>query len=306
MRALRGFAAAGRCWRWWGLAALLELGLALPPALLWQRWLSGALGNRFEPGELFANLSTSFRFDQREPLGQLGAASSLWLGLAALLAMLAGVFFAGGWTQLAFDERGESVLARANAGARRFFWRYVRVWLLTLMLLALWSWIVFEWPWKTVVLGWILRLPEAADRLEGLTSERSAVALRVLQDALYAIGVALCLCCADYARLRIAWRDTRSAWGGWTGAIAMVLRSPLRTLRPFVALFAIEALVLAVAGLVSSALDARLNANQAGLRAVLALAATTAIVAALRCWLRGARYQSGAAVLREESAAHGG
>jgi hypothetical protein len=305
MRALRGIVAAGRCWRWWAAAALFEFALALPAALLWQQWLSGALGNRFEPGELFANLSTQFRFDERAQLGQLGAGASLWLAIAALCAMLAGAWFAGGWAQLAFDERGESVLARANAGARRFFWRYVRVWLLTLVLLAAWSWLLFDWPWKTVVLGWILHLPEASDRLEAFTSEKSAVALRIVQDSLYGLGVALCLCCADYARLRIAARDSRSALAGWNGAIRMVARSPLRTLAPLVALFLVELLVLAIAGWVSSALEGRLDTNRAGLPSVTLLAATTASVLALRCWLRGARYQSAAEVVREKESASG-
>ena len=305
MRALQGILAAGRCWRWWGSAALFELLLALPPALLWQQWLAGKLANRFEPGELFANLSSQFRFDERTELGQLGAGASLWLAVAALLAMLAGVFFAGGWTQLAFDATEESVLARANAGARRFFWRYVRVWLLTLVLLALWSWVMFEWPWKTVVLGWILKLPEASDRLESFTSEKSAVALRIVQDSLYALGVALCLCCADYARLRIACRDARSACGAWIAAASMVLRAPLRTLSPFALLFAVEVLVLAAAGALSSTLEAGIDTNRAGLRSVSVLALVTALVLALRCVLRGARYQAAAGIVREEVGRHG-
>jgi hypothetical protein len=299
MRALRGLALAGLCWRWWGIAALLELALALPPALLWQQWLGSAIGSRYEPGELFANLSTTFRFDHREGLGALDANASLWLGFAALLAMLLGIFFAG-WAQLAFDDGEGKVIARAGQGARRFFWRYVRVWLVTLVLLSLWSWALFDWPWKKLVLDWILRLPESnGDRLEALTSEWSAVALRVAQAALYALGVALLLVCADYARLRIAWKDGRSALAGWIGAAALLLRTPVRALRPVAVIFVLEVAILVAASLLSRRYEGRIGVNEAGLGAVALLAATTAVVAFLRCWLRGARYLAAGEVVRE-------
>jgi hypothetical protein len=300
MRALRGLALAVVCWRWWALAAALELLLALPPALLWQDWLRGALAGRYEPGELFANLSTSFRFDHRAGLAALNANASLWLGFAALCAMLLGVFFAGGWAQLSFDGEDGQVLARAGAGARRFFWRYFRVWLLTLVLLALWSWALFEGPWKTVVLGWILRLPESSgDRLEALTSEWSAVALRSAQALIYALGVALLLCCADYARLRIAWKEGRSALAGWIGAAWMLLRAPFRALAPLAAIFLLEAAIVAVASLCARRFEGRIGLGEAGLGALTLLGATTLALAGLRCWLRGARYLAAAEYLRE-------
>jgi hypothetical protein len=300
MRALRGLALAGLCWRWWAIAAALELALALPPALLWQQWLGGALGSRYEPGELFANLSTNFRFDHRTELNALNANASLWLGFAALAAMLLGVFFAGGWAQLAFDDQEGKVVARAGAGARRFFWRYVRVWLVTLVLLALWSWVLFDWPWKKVVLDWILRLPEASgDRLEALTSEWSAVAVRVAQAGLYALGVALLLCCADYARLRIAWKEGRSALVGWFGALWMVGTSPLRTLRPIAAIFVVEVALVAAASWLTRRHEGRIGINEAGLNAVGVLAAITVVLAFLRGWLRGAKYMAAGEVVRE-------
>jgi hypothetical protein len=300
MRALRGLALAGLCWRWWMIAAALELALAFPPALLWHEWLRGALASRYEPGELFANLSTCFRFDQRAGLGELNTDASLWLGFAALLAMLLGVFFAGGWAQLAFDGQEGKVVARAGSGARHFFWRYVRVWLATLVLLALWSWVLFDWPWKKVVLDWILRLPDASgDRLEALTSEWSAVAVRVAQAGIYAIGVALLLCCADYARLRIAWKDGRSAIAGWFGALWMVGTSPFRTLAPLAAIFVFEVAIVAVASWLSRRSEGQIGAHEAGLRTVALLAATTAVLALLRCWLRGSRYLAAAEVVRE-------
>jgi len=300
VRVFRGLALACLCWRWWAIAAALELALALPPALLWQQWLRGALADHYAPGELFGNLSSIFRFDQRAALGALGSDASLWMGFAALLVMLLGAFFAGGWTQLAFDEQQGQVLARAGTGARRYFWRYVRVWLVTLVLLSLWSWMLFDWPWQKVVLGWILGLPPSTgDRLEALTSEWSAVAVRLTQAGIYALGVALLLCCADYVRLRIAWRDGRSAILSWFGAAWMVLCAPLRTLAPLGAIFLIELVILAGASWFSRGFEGAVGAGQGGLGAVSVLALTTVALALLRCWLRGARYLAAAVVVRE-------
>jgi hypothetical protein len=214
--------------------------------------------------------------------------------------MLLGVFFAGGWAQLACDGGDGSVVARAGAGARRFFWRYVRVWLLTLALLSIWTWLCFEWPWRKLVLDWILRLPEASgDRLEALTSEWSAVAVRLAQAGLYALGVVLVLCCADYARLRIAWKDRRSALLAWFGAAALLLRSPRRALGPLAAIFLLELALVAAASWLARGFEGRIGVQEAGLGAVGVLAATTVALAFLRCWLRGARYLAAGEVVRE-------
>jgi hypothetical protein len=303
MRALRGLALSALCWRWWAIAALLELALALPAALYWRQWLDGALANRYEPGELFANLSTSFRFDHRAQIDALQSDASIWLGCAALLSMLLGVFFAGGWAQLACDGEDGRVVARAGAGARRFFWRYVRIWLLTLVLLSVWSWMLFEWPWKKLVLDTILKLPEASgDRLEALTSEWSAVAVRLVQAVIYALGVALLLCCADYARLRLAWKDRRSALFAWIGAAAMLAGSPRRTLGPLAAIFLVEVALVAAASWFARGFEGRIGVQEAGLGAVGVLAATTVALAFLRCWLRGAKYLAAGEVVREAGA----
>lgn len=300
MRALRGMALAGLLWRWWALAALLELGLALPPALLWHQWLGGALANRYAQGELFANLSSTFRFDHRAQIGALESNASLWLGCAALLAMLGGIFFAGGWAELALDGQERRVIERAGSGARRFFWRYVRVWLGTLLLLALWSWTLFDWPWNKVVLSWILRLPESSgDRLENLTSEWSAVALQLAQAGVYALGVALVLACADYARLRVANAQGRSALVGWFGALWMVARHPLRTLGPLAGILGAEVALVALASWYARGQEGVLVAGTSQMHAVWILVATTVLLTFLRCWLRGARYLAGAEVLRE-------
>jgi hypothetical protein len=300
MRALRGLARGILCWRWWAIAAALELALALPPALFWHEWLRGALAGRYAPGELFANLSTIFRFDQRAGLNELGNDVGLWMGCAALVSMLLGVYFAGGWAQLAFDEQEGPLLARAVPGARLHFWRFVRVWLLTLALLALWSWMLFDWPWRKLVLDWMLQLTDASgDRLEALTSEWSAVAVRLSQAAIYALGVALCLCSADYARLVIARRSGRSALAGWFSALWLVGRSPVRALAPLAAIFGLELALVAAASFCARGTEGGIVLGQSGLGAVALLLVTTVVLTLARCCMRGARYMAAAEFVRE-------
>jgi hypothetical protein len=132
MRALRGLALAGLCWRWWMIAAALELALALPPALLWHEWLRGALASGYAPGgssrtsrRTFASTSAHHRATGLPPAR---------LGFAALVAMLLGIFFAGGWAEPPSMAGGQAGRAR-RLGARRSS-GVTCVWLVTLVLLA--------------------------------------------------------------------------------------------------------------------------------------------------------------------------
>jgi len=123
--------------------------------------------------------------------------------------------------------------------------------------------------------------------------------VRVTQAGIYALGVALLLCCADYARLRIACSAGRSALAGWCGAAWMLFRSPFRTLAPLAAIFALELALVASASWFARGFEGRIGLGQAGLGAVSLLAATTVALALLRCWLRGARYLAAAELVRE-------
>jgi hypothetical protein len=176
----------------------------------------------------------------------------------------------------------------------------VRVWLITLVLLALWSWMLFDWPWRKLVLDWILKLPDATgDRLEALTSEWSAVAVRLSQAGIYALGVALLLCCADYARLVIVRRSGCSALAGWFGALGLVGRSPVRALAPLAAIFALELALVAAASACARGTEGGIVLGQSGLGAVALLFATTVVLTLARCCMRGARYMAAAEFVRE-------
>lgn len=286
-------------WRaahWWLFAAAMELLLALPMALAYHQWLSSTIAQRFEPGDLFANLSTNFRFDQRSSLEQLGEHNASMGAVMALLAMLLGMFIAGGWASLSFGRpRGWRAAA---AGGARFFTRYLRVWLGTLLLLALWSWVMFDTPWKSWVLGGLCGLPSADyERMESFTSEWSAVGVRLAQMTIYALGIVLLMVVADYARLRVAWRDARCVTFEFLGAGWLVLRHPWRALAPLAGVGALELGVIALAGYAARNIEAAIGINQGNWVSVASLATISALLVALRCYCRGARYALAARVV---------
>lgn len=289
-------------WRavhWWGLAGAAQLFLALPMALAWHAWMNAALGSRYEPGELFANLSTAFRFDHRTELGQLASHNAGMGAALALLAMLLGMFLAGGWAAMAFGGRRD--MRAAMQGASRFFGRYLRVWLWSLVSLAIWSWVIFGTPWRSGVLGLGAGLPEGDwDRMESFTSEWSAVSLRLGQGVLYALGVALVLAVGDYARLRVAWRNASFVTQEYFGAWWLVLSRPWSTLSPLALVALAEAGLVVIAGYGARSIEGLVGTNQSGLGGVATLAAISVLLLFLRCWCRGARYALAAGVVERE------
>lgn len=289
-------------WRaahWWGFAALAQVSLGLPMALVFHGWMNSAIGNRYEEGDLFANLSTAFRFDHRESWAQLASQNAAMGAVLALTSMLLGMFFAGGWVTMAFQR--QHTIRAALQGGGRFFGRYLRVWLCTLAVLALWSWLVYGGPWRLGVLGLGAGLPESDwDRMESFRSEWSAVGLRLAQGGIYVLGIALVLTAGDYARLRIAWRDTGGVVREYLGAWWLILSRPWTTLAPVALVAGIEAALVVLAGLGARQIEGALGVRQAGLEGVLVLAAISITLVALRCWCRGARYAWAARVVERE------
>jgi len=279
----------------WGV----EMLLALPPALLLQAWLGSTIAHRYEPGSLFGDLDAYFRFDQRQEMETLGAATgALGAGLV-LLAVLFGVFSAGGWLQVFLERTHGHSLQRFFLGGARYFWRFARLAMLTILLLSLITWLVHGPVWNRVVLEGLCGVPaHDFERLETFTSEWSAFLARAAQQAVYALAFALLLVWGDYSRTRLALHDTSSAlWAGLCAAFTM-LRHPVKTLRPFASLLAIEAALLAGAGLLARAVEGEV-ANGGGLGGVALLLVLGQIALLWRIVLRGARYQAAVQVSRE-------
>ncbi|MFN0244910.1 MAG: hypothetical protein ACKVWV_18665 [Planctomycetota bacterium] len=275
-----------------------ELLLAVAPALVFHQWMSSATKNRYAPGSLFANLDTVFRFDHKRALELLDSTTGQIGAVLALLSILLGCFCAGGWLQVVLERtRGES-LQRFFLGGARYFFRFLRVFLFTAVALSLVTWTVYGMPWKQIVLEWAMGVPPSDfERLETLASERTVHALRMTQSLLYFASFGLVLTWGDFTRTRIALHDTSSAvWAGLCSMFTLICH-PLRTLRPMLALFAVELLLLGVTSYFARSVEARI-ASEPSLAGVGLLLALGVLALGWRVVLRGARYHAAVATSR--------
>ncbi len=288
LRALNG--AIGRT-PLWITAALLTTLLSLVVSLPWFGFFQDSMDHRYEPGSLISTLDETFRFDHREARAVLEGGTRSTAAMAALIAMLLGVFTAGGWLQVFLERTGGQSLRRFFFGGSRYFFRFFRVLLLSLLTLHLVGFVVYGAPWEFLVHDLLLGV-EGGD-LDQLASELSARQVVFAQDGLYVLLVALVLVWGDYTRTRLALHDTSSAvWAGlcsWT----MILLHPIRTLRPIALLWITEAAALGLAWILSDELQAALGAESNWIPLLL-LVLLGQLVLFWRTIVRGARY--GAAV----------
>lgn len=279
----------------WGSVWAVELLCAIVPATMWFGWLAATTEHRYAPNELFKDLTTVFRFDQRAELAQLDAATAQAGAVLALVVMLAGAFAAGGWLSIFLSGTEQRGLRPFLDGGARFFGRFLRVMLLTIAMLALGSWIVRGAPWDAIVLRGAMGVPAGdVDRLETLASERTVWIVRGIQSLLHATGVALLLVLGDYARTRLALFDARSAVWAWLASLATLVLHPVRTLRPMIGLFLVEVAFVWALGMLSHTIEARTS----DLWDVLLLFGLGQLVLAWRVVLRGARYHAAVGVSR--------
>lgn len=237
------------------------------------------------------SLSETFRHDHREALGALETTSGYALTALAAAAMLLGVFAAGGWLQLAFERVDGKQFRRFCYGGAVYFWRFLRVFVLVALLLALVRWVCYGTPWKELVLGKLMRVPEYDwGKLESLESELEVARLGWAQDGLAALGFALVLALGAYTRTRIAQRDGRSALGAGLATVFVVLRHPIQTLRPLALLLLVEAAVVVfAAGRLVEHIDSRAF-ERPRIEHVVALFAVAQVAALWRHLTRGALY----------------
>jgi len=284
---LRGLnAAIGRTPLWLTVAVFTSL-LALAVSLPWFEFFVDALDHRYEPGSLLGALDETFRFDHRASLEVLSESTRSAVSVVALIAMLVGAFTAGGWLQVFLERTEGQSLRRFFFGGSRYFFRFFRVLLLTLLTLHLVGFVVYGLPWEFVVNELVLGLEDGD--LGDLTSELYALRTGYVQDGLYMTLVVLVLVWGDYTRTRMALHDTSSAvWAGLC-AWATLLLHPIRTLRPVLLLWISEVIVLGAAWLVSDRLQAALAADRTWLPLLLLFLLGQLAL----CWrtiVRGARY----------------
>ncbi|MBM3975513.1 MAG: hypothetical protein FJ299_00810 [Planctomycetes bacterium] len=214
----------------WIPFALVPLALALAPALGWIRWFESPAAQRYSETELLPALDETFRFDHRLDLADLAASTGALGAWLALLAVLLGCACAGGALALLAAPAGERSIARWATGATQTWWRFVRVVLVELALLAALGWLLYGLPWRVLVLELWCGLP-GGDPQE-FASEASAVRIGWLRDGLYALGFAGIGLAAVHARTRIALGDSRSAFVASARSAWFLLRHPLRAVLP--------------------------------------------------------------------------
>jgi hypothetical protein len=285
--------ASGRVPLWLTTSAVIAL-LALVAALPWLGFLREALDHRYLPGSLLRALDGEFLFDQRRAHGALSDATATTGAMLAFLALLFGVFSAGGWLQVLLERSDGHSLRRFCYGGSRFFFRFLRVLVLTVLSLQLASWVIYGLPWDLLVEGLWLGIEDA----EELTSELTARQLVLVQDGLFLASTLAILLWGDYTRARIALHDGVSAL--WAGACAWttLLRHPLRTLRPHLLLGGFEALAILIAWQLSGLLEARIT-GPGSWTWVLGLFLLGQALLCCRSIVRGARYAAAVEISAE-------
>ena len=284
LHALNG--AIGRTPLWMTTTGVLVL-LALVAALPWFSWYHDAIDNRYEPGALLQSLDETFRFDHRENRAALEAGTASTGAVLALLAMLFGAFAAGGWLQVFLERTEGHSLRRFFYGGSRYFFRFFRVLLLTLLSLSLAGFVLYGLPWQWLVEDVLLGLGD--EGLEALTSELSARRVVFVQDGLFFLTAALILLWGDYTRARLAIHDTSSSvWAGLCSWVT-ILAHPIRVVRPMLLLWVAEAIVLWAAWMASTRIEKRIDQPGDWLPLLLLLL-TGLLVLSWRSIVRGARY----------------
>ena len=274
----------------WSVPLLLAVALALP----WRAWFDDTLAQRFAPGAVLASTTEVFRFDQRESLGELKSHTGGVAAALGLCAILFGAFCAGGWLQVFLERTRGHTLRRFFWGGARHFWRFLRLTFLTLLVLSLFGWVVYGWPWKLLM---SLFYGAEDGNLEVLTSERSALWLRWVQAGAYGLIFALVLTWGDYTRTRMALHNTRSAlWAGLC-TLGLFIWHPIQTLRPLGLLLLLEFFVVLGLGSLSWRFNAGLDATS-GWKSLTYLFLFGQLALLYQTISRGARYHAAVAISR--------
>lgn len=269
----------------WLCMGLVVLCLTLP----WVGWFASVLSD-YAPKSQFFGLSTVFRFDEGSDMGQLRSATSRAAAGVSFIALFIGVFAAGGWLQVILERTHGQSLRRFFLGGARYFWRFFRLLLVSLVLLHVLGWVLYEWPWETLVLKGIMGVEKGDySSLETLSSEQTVANLGFVRDGLYALGFTSVLIWGIYTRTRIALNDTSSVLVSGIASAWTIVRHPIMTLRPMILLRLVEGAVLVGLGLLTSMFQGGLEAKPS-LTTVLILFGLGQLALIIREGLRGANY----------------
>jgi hypothetical protein len=161
---------------------------------------------------------------------------------AALLSLVAGALLAGGVVSVLVADASGPLLARLFAGAGRLFGRYVRLLVINLAGAGV-VLVILLFVSNPLVAG----LANSAWEPGGLVAQVVGLAEVLAVAGLYTLVL-------DYARIRLAMGDERSALRAWAGGVAYVARHPVAT----IGIGLLSAATLAVVLVASAMLQGRM------------------------------------------------
>lgn len=279
----------------WLIVGAIPMLFAAIGAQGWYAFFDRTLGSGYEQGAQLGWLTETFRTDHSGDLAILRSTTAqLAAGMTALL-MLVGVFCAGGWLQVFLERTEGHSVDRFFHGGVRYFWRFFRVFIGVLLLLALGQWLIYGPLWNEYV--WQKLFEIKGGDFENLTSEATARRLTWMRDGVAALWFAMVMVWADYLRTRLAFLGSRSVLWQGIATFFMLLVRPITAWRPMFVLLVFEFVVLLGLGWFSSGINHGIDA-ESGLASVWTLFAITAAAMLWRTIVRAARYHAAVQVVR--------
>lgn len=279
----------------WFLVGCVPLVFGVIAAQGWVSFFERNIGGAYAPGEQLGWLTAPFRTDHAAGLGELRAATGIMAAVMTVLAMLIGVFCAGGWLQVFLERTSGHSVDRFFHGGARYFWRFFRVLIGVLLFLALGKYLIYGDLWSTYVWEGLFEVKGA--NFENLQSEATARRLTWLQDGTMALWFAGVMVWADYLRTRLAFLGSRSVLWQGIATFFMLLVRPITTLRPMLVLLVFELLVLVGLGWLSAGINHGVDAGT-GMATVWLLAGLSVLGVFWKAIVNAARYHAAVQVVR--------
>lgn len=271
----------------WLVPVLFLLIPSLAMALFWHEGLHSAMDHRYQPGTLTDSLTATFRSDHAPILRILGNGTGRALAIASLAAFLGGIFCAGGWLQIFLERNRGHSLRRFVFGGARYYFRFLRLAFLVLLILGLVHLLMYGGTWEDLVDGRLFGVEDG--NVEDLESERTVVHRSWLLAGVHFVLFSIVLSWASYSRARIALQDSSSVLAASLASCWLMLRHPIRTLRPLLLIFLLGWTVIFGLSYVSKTINQDID-ESSGWVPIAALATISVLTLLWQEIMRGSRY----------------
>jgi len=280
----------------WTFGLFALCGMSLVASLPVYRWFADTVKGSYDPSDQLHHLDVNFRTDHAEGLSQLFRTVGTSADWMMAVVVLIGVFSAGGWLRTLVDPRGHAARRLFYAGGARYFWRFLRFAVVVIVLLG--------------IIGALLHHPDAVrfhnealagwpeGKAERADSERAVVYVDWARDGLHLLLTFGVLWWASLVRTRVVLQNRRSVLLAAVQTTWLVLRHPIRTLRPLFLLTVVEGLLLLGLGGIGRLINSGFE-DGGSMWLVSGLFLTGAAMIAIGEIVQGARYAACVAVSRD-------